>query len=78
MLGSDDTDSFEQVFFVSSRVHPGETPATHMFNGLLALLLRRDDPRAAALRRAFVFKVRRGLDGSGYRPRWDVDGRIWI
>ena len=67
MLGSDDTDSFEQVFFVSSRVHPGETPATHMFNGLLALLLRRDDPRAAALRRAFVFKVRRGLDRSRSR-----------
>ena len=45
------------VFVLSSRVHPGETPASHLFNGALAFLLRADDPRAAALREAFVFEM---------------------
>jgi len=47
------------VVYVSARVHPGETPATHSFAGLARLLTRPagEDPRADALRRRFVFKL---------------------
>ena len=44
-----------QTIFVSARVHPGETPATHVFNGILLFLLRRKDPRAACARGKFRF-----------------------
>lgn len=47
----------KRVVFVSARVHPGETPASHLMNGIILFLLRKNDPRAAALRRLFVFKL---------------------
>lgn len=46
-----------KVFFLSSRVHPGETPASFVFNGFLKFILRKEDHRAAALRDTFVFKM---------------------
>ena len=46
-----------QVYLLSSRVHPGETPASIVFNGFLDFILRENDPRAKALRKNFVFKL---------------------
>lgn len=48
---------FFEVIFVSARVHPGETPSSFVFNGLLSLLLNREDLIAQHLRRMYVFKM---------------------
>ncbi|XP_059620249.1 cytosolic carboxypeptidase-like protein 5 [Phlebotomus argentipes] len=47
----------KRIIFVSSRVHPGETPASFVLNGFLALLLDRKSSIAATLRRLYVFKI---------------------
>ncbi|XP_063684887.1 cytosolic carboxypeptidase-like protein 5 isoform X5 [Bolinopsis microptera] len=47
----------KKVYFISSRVHPGEVPASFVMNGFLSFILRPRDPRAVLLRQLFVFKV---------------------
>ena len=47
----------KSVFFLSARVHPGETPASFILNGVLNFLVRSSDRRAQVARQRFVLKV---------------------
>jgi cytosolic carboxypeptidase protein 5 len=45
------------IIFISARVHPGETPASYLMNGIIKFLVDKSDPRAKILRKYFVFKI---------------------
>lgn len=49
--------SKKRTVMISARVHPAETPASFMLDGMLDLLLHPTDEGAISLRRHFVFKI---------------------
>ena len=51
------TNHDKNIIFITARVHPGETPGTLIFNGILKTLINRQDPLNNKLLDNFVFKL---------------------
>ena len=47
----------KHIIFITARVHPGETPGTLIFNGILKTLINNDSPLNNILLENFVFKL---------------------
>ncbi|KRX02632.1 hypothetical protein PPERSA_11972 [Pseudocohnilembus persalinus] len=64
----------KKCIFFSTRVHPGETPGQHNFNGALQFLLNKNDPVAQIARENFVFYLVPMINPDGvYRGHYRVD-----
>jgi len=64
----------KQTIFLSSRVHPGETPSSYVLNGVLNFLTNEKSEQAKILRDRFVFKIIPMLNPDGvYRGYYRSD-----
>ena len=62
------------TIFISSRVHPGETPASFVLTGIWKFLTNEKSAQAKMLRERFVFKVVPMLNPDGvYRGYYRLD-----
>jgi cytosolic carboxypeptidase protein 5 len=63
----------KKTIFLSCRVHPGETPASYVLDGIMKFLLKQTE-QAKTLLEKFVFKVVPQLNPDGvYRGYWRLD-----
>jgi murein tripeptide amidase MpaA len=75
-----DSDSSSRPFmfdkptiFISARVHPGETPASYVLDGIMKFLLQPSEQSAMLLDK-FCFKIVPILNPDGvYRGYWRLD-----
>ena len=44
------------MIFLTARVHPGESPSSHVMHGIIEFLVSNDD-RAQKLRKVYCFKI---------------------